>query len=888
MIVITTHDNTDFDGLASAVAAQKLYPGSAIVLPGKVNFMVKEFLSLYKSSFSISKLQQIDKEKVKRMIIVDTQNRNRIGKVAELLDNGVPVTVFDHHDTDGINPQADEIYCEKVGAAVTLLIERIIELRLRISSVEATVMALGIYDDTGNLLYPTTTARDMRAAAFLLDNGANMSVIAEFLGRPLSEPQRLLQRQFLKNSEIIQVNGLSVMITNAVTSDYVGGIPIILKKITSLENVDIIFALAQMGNRMHLVARSFDKDSDILNVIEHFGGKGHPLAAAAVIKNADFQQQFEELKRIIPQKMKNNQLSSSQITSDVMTSPVKTVNESMPVRDVRKTMMRYGHSGLPVVDDNYCLVGIISSRDIEKAVKHDLAHAPVKGFMSKDVITVPPDLPLHEVQQIMIEKEIGRIPVVYDGKLMGIISRSDIVGLFHGGEVKTRTRQLFKIPENTIEEQINVLESDSISSEYRQVFSVIGDLANSNGMKIYLVGGIVRDLLLNTPNDDIDMVVEGDAEKLAELVSEKMHGHLLRHERFKTAKISLPSGLSIDIVTARMEYYQFPAALPEVETSSLKQDLYRRDYTINAMAISLNNDSFGRVIDYYGGQMDLHSGKIRILHDKSFIEDPTRILRAIRFEKRYDFYLEDQTEALLREALARNMLEELSSGRVRHELLLIMKESKAANIIERLNYFGIWQRLLPEIPFDDQAKQLLLMVQLKRLEFKDYNLPLDHEWLYLLIPLSSCCSGENLQRLIKRDYFTRYEKIALQDSWANWTYTVRRLSVNSNIILNSEVYQLLQALPLEALPFIAVVAETMGRREIVRNRIRWYINEGRNIKLAIDGGDLIAAGLTPGREFRLILREIMEAHLNGQVNSREEELELLHEIISHKKGFYNI
>ncbi|MDD4894296.1 MAG: hypothetical protein PHW54_03160, partial [Candidatus Omnitrophica bacterium] len=223
-----------------------------------------------------------------------------------------------------------------------------------------------------------------------------------------------------------------------------------------------------------------------------------------------------------------------------------------------------------------------------------------------------------------------------------------------------------------------------LPKEIRDFISVAGDVAFSCGMPVYLVGGFVRDLILGVDNLDLDIVVEGDGIKFAELLSLKLNAGLTLHRRFGTATLIIDKYFKVDIATARREYYPEPAHLPEVTCGTLKDDLIRRDFTINAMAVSINRRDFGTFIDCFGGKKDLAAKKIRVLHDLSFIDDPTRILRAIRFEQRYSFRIEPKTLKLLREAKRLKMLEKVQPQRLRDELILLLKENKPLKQLRRI------------------------------------------------------------------------------------------------------------------------------------------------------------------------------------------------------------
>lgn len=213
------------------------------------------------------------------------------------------------------------------------------------------------------------------------------------------------------------------------------------------------------------------------------------------------------------------------------------------------------------------------------------------------------------------------------------------------------------------------------------IIEIVGKIADKLKIPAYIVGGPVRDKLLGISNCDLDFVVEGDGIKFAEALNKKLKGRLTAYKAFGTATIKL-KGKRIDIVTSRKETYTHPAAYPTVKPGAIKDDLFRRDFTINAMAIGLNKKNFGRLVDFYGGRKDLKKGIIRIMHDKSFMDDPTRIFRAVRFSVRFGFKIEPHTKKLIKEAVLDGFLGEVNAGRIRKEIELFLKEKNPKKCLE--------------------------------------------------------------------------------------------------------------------------------------------------------------------------------------------------------------
>ncbi len=216
-----------------------------------------------------------------------------------------------------------------------------------------------------------------------------------------------------------------------------------------------------------------------------------------------------------------------------------------------------------------------------------------------------------------------------------------------------------------------------------------GVCAEEMGFEAYAVGGLVRDLFLRRDNLDVDVAIEGDGVAFASRFSVDHGACLLTYERFGTANIVLPDGFKIDVATARTETYERPAALPLVTPGSIKDDMLRRDFSINTLAVGLNPDRFGDLLDFFHARDDIRKKLVRVLHDRSFIDDPTRVFRAVRFEKRFGFRIDDITGKLIRDAVSAGFIERLSGYRISSELRLILKEKNPLLPVRRLNELGV-------------------------------------------------------------------------------------------------------------------------------------------------------------------------------------------------------
>ncbi|HDL20782.1 MAG TPA: CCA tRNA nucleotidyltransferase [Nitrospirae bacterium] len=408
-----------------------------------------------------------------------------------------------------------------------------------------------------------------------------------------------------------------------------------------------------------------------------------------------------------------------------------------------------------------------------------------------------------------------------------------------------------------------------------EVLRKCGAIAEQNGFAAYLVGGTVRDLLMGNMNLDIDIVVEGDGIEFAHKLSEHYDNVRMKtHQRFGTANITfLPSRglvheLKIDIATARTEYYEEPAALPKVETSSIKKDLYRRDFTINALAVRLNPDGYGRLMDFFGGQRDIRDKTVRVLHNLSFVEDPTRAFRAVRFSERFGFRISKHTENLIKSALKLNLFDRLSGSRLYDELILTFSETEPVMALKHLSRYKLLGVIQPDLRFTEYLEELLSDVN-ETLAW--YDLLFIEEQpnrahIYLMALLSEL-DDPGISSALTRLSTPESDKKKII-SRINTTRKSLRYLLNDDPV---EIYRILHALDIETILFtMAMCRDQKGRKAISK-----YLVEMRNIRPSITGNDLKKLSIPPGPLYSEIFMKVLEEKLRGGLASRKEELEFV-------------
>jgi tRNA nucleotidyltransferase (CCA-adding enzyme) len=870
LTVITTHINADFDALASMLAAQKLYPNALVVFPGSQeknlrNFFINSMVYL----FNMADIKDIDFTSIKRLVLVDTRQANRIGKFSSILDRpDIDIHIYDHHPPMSNDIKGHSEVHHLTGATVTILTEILMEKGIGISPDEATIMCLGIYEDTGSFTFPSTTERDFTAAAFLLSKGANLNVISNLTSREISPEQVGLLNDMIQASTRYNINGVEIVITTVSTDNYVSDFAFLVHKMVKMENLDAIFAIARMGDKMYLVARSRIPEVDVGAIVTPLGGGGHTFAAAATIKGKTLAQIEHELAEILYSKIRSRSRAK-----DLMSSPAITVKSDVSCKDAGNFLTRYNINALLVMERHNGkenLLGYITRQVIEKAMFHGLDHIPVKEYMTTELGSVEPDAELLEIQEKIIENKQRVLPVIDNGVIAGVITRTDLLNSLvrQSRHTDSPLPDPAKEPGHARTRNIIKFMKERISRRIVDILKTIGEKADEIGYDAYVVGGFVRDLFLYRTNEDIDIVIEGDGIAFAKEFVKTADARIHSYEKFGTAVIIFPDGFKIDVASARMEYYKFPAALPTVEMSSIKLDLFRRDFTINTMSIQLNPNRFGLLIDFFAAQKDIKEKTIRVLHNLSFVEDPTRVFRAIRFEQRFGFTIGKLTSSLIENAVKMDFFKRLSPRRVFAELRQILEEQNPTAAIIRLNEYDLLNVIHPSIILTNELISLFNSVK-KVLSWHDL-LFLEEpyiKWAVYFLALTRHCDKNTIDEIcMPIELAPRYRNIFCKerfeaDSCLAWME-------RNQPVKNSTLYQRLSVFKIELILYMMAAT----KQEKVKRSISNYFTRLRHIDTSIKGKDLKKMGHEPGPVYREILQAVLDAKLNGQIKTRSDEL----------------
>ncbi len=881
MRVITTHTNADFDGMASMIAAQKLYPDALLVFPGSQEKVLRDFISqtlLYQYDFL--KAKQVILNKVTTLIIVDTRSSKRIGQLETCLQNpGIDVHLYDHHPkVDGDLRGSLEVIRD-VGSTMTLLAELLQEKEISISEEEATIFGLGIYEDTGSLTHLTTTPDDLRAAAWLLERGAKLDIISQFISHDLTSHQVSYLNELMKSANRITIQEISVVIATMSLPSYVDDFSLIVKRLMTMENLDTLFTLVSMGGRTYLIARSRIPDVNVGAIARDFGGGGHATAASATMKEMTIIEAHERLVRSL-----HRHIRPQAIAREMMASPAITVPENATIYNAQALMTRYNINAMPVVPTASetkiqapLISGIISRQMVERAISHELGRLPVHEYMTSDVEVLSLNATLADIQELIIEHRQRLIPIVHDRELKGIITRTDLLNRLVNDPSNLPKNLLHESEYPSLERSrnLNDLMVNCLSRNVISLLQVVGEVADIFTSNAFVVGGFVRDLLLKKANMDLDIVVEGDGIAFAKKLGERLGGRVRTHERFRTAMIVLPDGLKLDVATARLEYYEYPAALPTVELSSIKLDLYRRDFTVNAMAVQLNPEHFGKLIDFFNSQNDLKQRAIKVLHNLSFVDDPTRIFRAVRFEKRMDFTIVKHTARLINNAVKMELFGKADDPRFFVELKILLDEENALPAIERLEELGLfpflWPDLKPHLKIDRRFHHCLTQAQRAISWFKLLYLSESFEpWMVYLFaimrrsPITVLLNFCNRFKVgPKQKEYMIHEK-SCADKTAH--FLARR-----DHLKNSEIYTVLSELQNEGLLYLMAIA----RKSEIKKAVSQHVTSMKHETPMLNGSDLKEMGYRPGPIFKSILHHLLLARLDGEVLSKEDEMNMV-------------
>jgi tRNA nucleotidyltransferase (CCA-adding enzyme) len=847
--VIASHGNTDFDAFAAMLAVRRLYPG-AVVAVGALNRNVRDFYRLHADELEgVVEVGRLELDAIRRLIVVEASSASRLGELERVaLDPNVEKALFDHHGESELPEWVDEdaAVLSSDGALTTTLVGVLAEREIEPAPLEATTFALGIHEDTGSLTYATTTQRDVDALSWCLRHGARQDLVAAYLHIPLAVGERDLLHRLMDSLEPVERAGEEILLAAVRWPEYVEGVSNLAHKIVDLTDAKALVLLVEMDGRTFVVVRSRTETLDASEIASELGGGGHAGAASAIVRGG-----LEETRSRVLAHLERGGVEPLR-ARDVMSTPARSIAPDESVRKAMAFCQRHRQSGVFVAESGR-LVGSVGREDLDKAIGHGLSHAPVRGIMTGKAVMASEDATLPELHALVTAAEDGRVAVVRGEEIVGVVARTDLLRALEGVEPALYDRG------ESLADELRQLE------RLRPLFDAVAALGD-RAEDVYLVGGTVRDILLGEESFDVDIAVEGDAIEFARALADALDGRVTPHQKFGTAVVQYGEGERVDVVTTRTEFYDSPGALPTVERAGLREDLFRRDFTINAMAVSLGAADLGRLLDPFGGRADLEARVLRVLHNLSFIDDPTRIFRGIRYEARYGLRLEEHSARLARGCIEMGLVGDLSSARLRDELQALLEDPGAAGGIVRLGELGADRAIHPHFRGDVEAAALFERTLAVRDELR-VDVP---AWRIGLAVLGREMTSDEAYRWLARLKVKRRDVEHIAGAIAVAPRILERLHAGN--LDPAEVVALADPFAPDA-PLLALAREE-------RPELRDYFTRLRDVELEIGGADLAALGLGESPRVGEILAEVRRRKLNGELDGRESELEAARELLA--------
>ena len=855
MKLATTHLSSDLDGIASLVALHLLEPGLELVLPGSMDETTRRFVGEQGHHLppirSLSQVRDRLREgNFETLFVVDTADPERLGELGTLAPRFRRVVSYDTHaPTAGDLPR---VPMPQVAACISALVLRLSEDGIRPSPEEAGLFLLGIHQDTGHFTFAGTRPDDHRAAAICLEWGAPLEWIARYVPKGFTSNQLSLLERMSGSASIVEVAGIAVAIATLELDAYEPELSVLLEQLRAAEEWPAAFLLAGNGDRISLIGRS-DGGVDVATILGALGGGGHPQAASAALRGMT----LREAKALLLGTVEE-ELGRRRSAGEVAVHPFVELSSRATIRDAARLIHRRRIDTLPLVSGRGAAkkyVGLVTRREVDAALELGLGERPVAEISALSPQWIPASAPIAAAREALIAGPrrlllVGEPP----GGALGILTRGVVFRAFEEPALQKSTRQ--PGPEAVLR-----MAREALGSRWAQV-EALGRIAAARGVSLHLVGGTVRDLFLGRPIRDVDLVAERDAPGLAHEAA-KLHGGKVKiHEAFGTATWRGPDGAAVDIASARYEHYEKLAALPRVALEAgLRQDLFRRDFTFNAIALSVDERDAGVIHDPYGGMEDLRAGLVRVLHGLSFHDDPTRAFRAARFAARFDFRLAPETLGLLHAARKAGAFEALGQERLGAELDRLLGEVSVVQAFRLLREWKLIRAIHPRFAMGagflgrlGEARSATL-----RLEgLLGAETPRQEEVLWIAvgsaIPRPDRPAAEPMVpggAKARRRFREGHERA---QGVVTALAKVRKGSDAARLLKGLELQELVYALGLTAGGAAARKAEPW---------LSWWLKEGRRLAPAVDGSQLMAMGFRPGPSLGRALDAARDAAWDG-------------------------
>ncbi len=891
-VVITCCGRIDYDAMGSMVAASKLYEDAVVFLPGERIKKAKDFFADSVSPLlNFADQNQLNTEEIDCLVVVGKNPCEHFDQLENFFENReFSLHWYSHEPTSDVSSDlADcplsisslKTFARPHGAITTVVTEILRERNLVPSPQEATIMALGIYEGTGLFTRTTTSEADFAQAGFLLSCGADFAAIVNLVIQDGTMGFLHLSNELTDEISMHRINGQQVHIARAVAAVSVQDLSSAVHKIKQIKNLDTFFAIVHMENKMYIVGITSFPGLNIREVFSLFSTWQAVQGDCICMRDSSLSYSQVEAELI---DYLGRVLQPPKNARALMASPAITISPMASCEEAAGLMTRYNINTLLVVEpENHIYEGYITRQIVGKSLFHGLGSQPVEAYMNNETTCVSPESELAEIEQKVIDGNRRVIPVISENKIKGVITRTDLYSyLFRYNHAARNQGKDGLIHKEGKRFGIEELMSQHLAPELLELLASFGRTGEEMGVGVYAVGGFVRDVVLDHSGDDLDIVVEGDAISFARYFAKKAGCQVHSHEKFNTAVIVLPNGFKVDVASARREYYTNPAALPTVEQSSIKMDLARRDFTINTLAIHLNPGDFGNMIDYFDALKDIQDKKIRVIHNLSFVEDPTRIFRAVRFAGRFGFTFGAITEKLIRNALEIGVFENLTGIRIFSEIKQILSESNPLPALEQMASFQLEKVIHRDFSLMPRVYDICQSIG---------DILSWHEDLYGKFSEREADSADPRQWPVWAVYFMGFLHECSEDMCREIAVRLMmsgreiRLMLETRFRAQKILRELEEDFPLpdwqvywkvvEFCPDMVLYMMAVTASQDVRQALMRFYTCHRTEETKIRGKDLVAMNIRPGPVYSKITRQIINERIQGNITTREEELDFV-------------
>ncbi|MBU1107621.1 MAG: CBS domain-containing protein [Candidatus Riflebacteria bacterium] len=811
--------------------------------------------------FKTIKFDQIDFAALKTVYLVGITHLRQNQEFIEAISKVSPRIILVAERSATLPFAVETESCDSM-SLTAWLVNRLCDSHTHFTSEDMQLFRLAVTEKTWAGLSGKIKPEDHKAIAFLDRQTMPPGRIANTVVLGMHEGQTSLYHHMLKNIEDIQPGYWPITLIAVRAANQIQDIEPVIDAIWSDTSPPILLIMLTFGNFTRIWCRSSISQIDFREIFADFRPNRLRNWVYFQFSGAGHEQNRSRALHCLEQN-----LQPDLTAGDIMSASPQCIDWHASVRNAFDTMLKFNIMSL-IVMQNCEFSGIVTRRDLDRALQMNLLDSEIGPYIPTSTPIISPTTPVRVLKNLMVRYNLTRLPVV-QGK--------DVVGIITTHELLRALPDYLPLPHDflPLAEQANLPAPGELEKLLKRVFSLriyhllhrIGRFAEQKGVNAFAVGGFVRDLLLERQNFDIDIVVIGDAMPFAAALSHEFSCEYKVFDRFHTARIYLED-LKVDFSSARIEHYSDPGALPQIEFSGLSNDLYRRDFTINALALALNPEHFLELKDFFGGYNDLLNKRIRILHSFSFLEDPTRLFRAIRFAGRFNFMLEQDTQRAFELAISREAPEKLSLKRIGAEISRCLNEERPQQIVADLFSAGLMKYLSLEMVDADILPGRFKLIRSLIRRFKPLQEVIDSEAIFWT-GLLSVIKNNNAEKILDA-IGTHHSQRGLILQALTAIKTVPTAINKTDDTDAITLYNLLHELSLETL--LSLMAFSLDKRNA--RKILHFIMYLRSIDCGISGKDLIEAGIKPGPHMRLIFKHIIEQKLKGSQFTCEEEMKI--------------